>query len=242
MDSMVETYEKKQELCPIELQRNHFFSIIACFLWGVFFVSMPLANCFENGVVKLCVSSALLDMWMVAFVFRFYHSKGWPALNPNKMHPVECCVAAVRGMAQLFLILCAVGILWQKVLPLLGYMFNLECVEQPMVKLLRSNLTNEWQFWGIVLLSVVLAPIAEEVFFRYFLYRSLKLHMLPRRAMPLAAFIFALLHFNLMAFALLLTIGIFLTILYERHGNLMPCILAHGISNYISIVLTVLLS
>jgi membrane protease YdiL (CAAX protease family) len=238
----MEIYEKKQELCPIELPLDRFFSIITYFSVAIFLVSILLANCFEGGALGLLVSSGLVDILAVAFIFGLYRSEGWPPLNPQKMHPVECFVVGVRGVLQLFLLLCAVNFLWQAVLSSLEHMFNVEYVEQPLLRVLRLHLADEWQFLGIILSTVVFAPIAEEVFFRYFLYRSLKLHMPSRRAMLLVAFTFALLHFNFAAFVSLLIVGIFLTIFYEYCGNLIPCILVHSLFNYISIVLTVLWS
>ncbi|MDR3317686.1 MAG: CPBP family intramembrane metalloprotease, partial [Puniceicoccales bacterium] len=73
---------------------------------------------------------------------------------------------------------------------------------------------------GLLLRMTVFAPIAEEIFFRYFLYRFFKSKMTALGAMLLTASIFALLHFNVAAFFPLLVMGMFLSSLYEHYGNL----------------------
>ncbi|MDR1906993.1 MAG: CPBP family intramembrane metalloprotease [Puniceicoccales bacterium] len=236
--------KEKQELGPIELPLDRFFSIIAGLFWAVFLVSIFFKSCFQDQdpIIKLCVLDGLLNIMAMALLFWFYHSQKWPSISPLKMHPLDCLVAGIMGVLQLFPLSCMTSILWQKLLSSLQYMLNIDCVEQPLLVLLRSQLTHEGQFLGIILLVVILAPIAEEIFFRYFLYRSWKAYMSPRRAMLGVAFIFALLHFNLAAFVPLFVMGIFLTLLYERCGNLVPCVLVHGVFNYVSILLVVLFS
>jgi membrane protease YdiL (CAAX protease family) len=152
----------------------------------------------------------------------------------------DCLVAGVIGIMQLFPLVQIIGMLWRKVLLSLQCLLEFDCVEQSIIVTLRTQLTQKEQLWGIILSIVVLVPIVEELFFRYFFYRFWKSRISTWRATLLTAFIFALLHFNLMALVPLWIVGIFLTFLYERYGNLIPCILVHGLFNYISIVTAVL--
>jgi membrane protease YdiL (CAAX protease family) len=66
--------------------------------------------------------------------------------------------------------------------------------------------------------------------------------MSPRRAMLGVAFMFPLLRFNLAAFLPLFVMGLFLVLLYELCGNLVPCVMVHRVFNYVSILLVVLFS
>jgi membrane protease YdiL (CAAX protease family) len=237
--------EKKRELEPINLQLDYFFSILASAIWMTFFIGWVLEHFKDwvgNPIMQMCVSGGIMNVAVAAFLFGVSRSQKWPSMGPSKMHPLDSLIAGVRGMIQLFPLSYAIGILWQKILLSLRYVLNIDCTEQPMLALLRTELGHENQFWGIIFLTVVLAPIAEEIFFRYFLYRFGKSHMSSRRAAFLAAFVFALLHGNLVAFAPLWAVGAFLTFLYEYCGNLVPCIIAHSLFNYIAILLVILSS
>jgi membrane protease YdiL (CAAX protease family) len=237
--------ERKKELRPIKLQLNHFFSILAGIIWIIFFInwiSNRFTDRFGDLIMRICVSGGIINIVMMAFLFLLRRFLKWSPMNPLKMHPLDCLSTGVIGVVQFFPLAYMIGTLWQKILLSLQYILNIDCVEQPILVLLRKGLTCERQFLGIIFLTVVLAPIAEEIFFRYFFYRFWKLHMSSQRAMLLAAFVFALLHFNLAAFVPLWVMGIFLTFLYERYGNLVPCILVHSLFNYISILVMVLFS
>jgi membrane protease YdiL (CAAX protease family) len=235
--------EGKQKLELIRLRLDHFFSILAGLFGIIFFVGWALnyfTGSFKDSIIKLCVSGGLQNIAATALLFQLYRFQKWPSMSPLKMHPLNCLVTGVMGLVQLLPLSYVTGTLWQKIISSLQYVLNVDCVEQPLLALLRSKLTHGRQFFGIIFFVMVLAPITEEMFFRYFLYRSWKSYMSSRQAMLLTAFIFALLHFNLAAFVSLWVMGIFLTFLYERCGNLLPCIIAHGLFNYVSILLVIL--
>ncbi|MDR2812277.1 MAG: CPBP family intramembrane metalloprotease [Puniceicoccales bacterium] len=237
--------EEKEKLKPIKLQLDHFFSVLASIIWLALFIVLSLnhfKSWFGDSIIQICVSGGMVNIAITVLLFWFYYSQKWPLMNPLKMHPLDCLVKGVIGVIQLFPLSYMIGIVWQKIVLSLRYALNVDCEEQPMLVFLRSDLTHEGQFWGIILLAVILAPIAEEIFFRYFLYRFGKSHMSSRQITLLTAFIFALLHFNLAAFASLWVMGIFLTFLYEYYGNLIPCIIAHSLFNCVSILSAVLFS
>jgi uncharacterized protein len=75
------------------------------------------------------------------------------------------------------------------------------------------------------------APVAEEVFFRGFLYRSLRNRMSVLPACLLAATMFGLLHtqYPLAVRPILVFFGIVTCLLYERTGSLLPGIALHCI-------------
>ncbi|MDR0418108.1 MAG: CPBP family intramembrane metalloprotease [Puniceicoccales bacterium] len=244
-ESAMKFMEERRELEFIRLRLDHFFLIFVG-LWGmVFFIGWIFnyfTNCFKDSIIKLCVSGGLQNIAATVLLFQLYRFQKWPSMNPLKMHPLDCLVIGVRGLVQLLPLSYVTGALWQKIVSSLKYVLNVDCVEQPLLALLRSKLTHGRQFYGIVFLIMVLAPVTEEMFFRYFLYRSWKSYMPSRQAMLLTAFVFALLHFNLAAFLSLWVMGIFLTFLYERCGNLLPCIIVHGLFNYVSVLLVILFS
>ncbi|MDR1435346.1 MAG: CPBP family intramembrane metalloprotease [Puniceicoccales bacterium] len=239
--------EKSQELCPLKLAFDRFLAVVALMFWGavgvVFLISKLFGSYLGDPIMDSTINGNLLYAMAVLLLFKFHYSGNWPSINPLKMDPLGKVVAGIIGEVKIFSILYVIGILWEKILLRIEGIWNVSLIaEQPLIESLHSDLTREGQLIGIILLTVILAPIAEELIFRYFLYRVCKSWMSSPKAMLLAAFIFALLHFNLMAFVPLFVMGIFLVRLYERHGNLIPCIIVHGLFNYISILMVLLFS
>jgi membrane protease YdiL (CAAX protease family) len=141
--------------------------MIAGLFRAIFLVSTFFKNYFQDGIIKLCVLGGLLNIVAITLLFWFYHFQKWASISPLKTHPLDWFVAEIMGVRQLFRLSCTTDILWQKLLSSLQYILNIDCMEQPLLVLLRLQLTHDEQFWGIILLIVILAPIAEEILFRY---------------------------------------------------------------------------
>lgn len=86
---------------------------------------------------------------------------------------------------------------------------------------------------GAGILFVVVAPVAEEFFFRGFLYGALRTRLRPLPAAAAGGVIFGSLHVftGLEAVPLLIALGVILCLLYERTGSLYPCIGVHALNN-----------
>jgi membrane protease YdiL (CAAX protease family) len=79
--------------------------------------------------------------------------------------------------------------------------------------------------------TILLAPVAEEILFRGILYPWIKKEGFPRLALWSSALLFAAVHANLMTFLPLLVLAIALTLLYEKTDNLLAPITAHAVFN-----------
>lgn len=80
----------------------------------------------------------------------------------------------------------------------------------------------------------VLAPIIEEILMRGFLLGGLSLYYGKTAALFISAFLFALLHFNMVQTLSAFICGIILGLLYLHTGSIFCCILAHMGYNLIS--------
>ncbi len=93
-----------------------------------------------------------------------------------------------------------------------------------------------------LLVTAVLAPVCEEIFFRGMLYRYLRAHRSVWAAVLGSAFLFGLAHFSGLDRLALLPVfafmGIVLALLYEWTGSLGNAILLHSLNNAILTVLT----
>jgi membrane protease YdiL (CAAX protease family) len=87
---------------------------------------------------------------------------------------------------------------------------------------------------AIYFLTVVVAPLTEEIFFRGLLFRMLRLRNKPFfLAAIYTSIIFSLVHVQLMGLFLLTLVGIIACYLSEKSNSLLPSMLFHGFYNLI---------
>jgi membrane protease YdiL (CAAX protease family) len=86
----------------------------------------------------------------------------------------------------------------------------------------------------LLLSGAIVAPIAEEVVFRGYLYKACRDQFKPMYAIGLNAALFSLLHFELRAVLWLFILGIALAYVYEKTGNLVAPITLHMLNNTIA--------
>ncbi len=113
--------------------------------------------------------------------------------------------------------------------------------EQQSVQTLRDT-TGFTRRAGMALITIVLAPIAEEFLFRGVLYAGLKQIGFPRLALWATSLLFAAVHMNAMTFIPLMAFSLVLVALYERTGNLLAAISAHALFNAINFTLLMISS
>jgi membrane protease YdiL (CAAX protease family) len=111
---------------------------------------------------------------------------------------------------------------------------------KPEVQVSVQTLKHASGMWDRVVLGIVtiiLAPVAEETFFRGILYPTIKQAGFPRLALWTTSLLFAVIHKNLVVFVPLLALAIALTMLYERFDNLLAPITAHALFNAVNFTL-----
>ena len=92
----------------------------------------------------------------------------------------------------------------------------------------------------LALAVVIVAPIAEEVFFRGLIYRAIGGMYSPVWGMIISGFLFGLFHFNLGVLVPFSLIGMLLAWGFQSTGSLIVPITVHFIINSISFVVTVI--
>jgi len=89
---------------------------------------------------------------------------------------------------------------------------------------------------GSCVIVIVVAPLMEEIFFRGFLYRTLRTHLGLWPALVIGGSLFGAVHVTSggpLAVALIAPLGFLLCLIYERSGSLYPCIALHALNNAI---------
>lgn len=94
----------------------------------------------------------------------------------------------------------------------------------------------------LILITVIGAPIVEELFFRGFVQRAAVARLGRWPGLLLTAAIFGLVHFQVLQFPALVAFGLVLGLLADRTGRLGPSILAHMAFNATTVTALVLLS
>jgi len=91
--------------------------------------------------------------------------------------------------------------------------------------------------WFLMAVVVVLAPLAEETFFRGMLFQTLRRSVPLWPAMGLSGLAFASNHGEPLVIVTLLPIGMFFAWVFHRSGSLLVAIAAHGAFNLVGVVL-----
>ena len=86
-----------------------------------------------------------------------------------------------------------------------------------------------------VIMAAVVAPLAEELFFRGAVYGTLAPYSQPF-AIFVSAFVFALAHRNPPQVINAFVLGVFLALAYAKTGSLAPCVFIHSFNNAFSLI------
>ena len=106
--------------------------------------------------------------------------------------------------------------------------------KQGIVELFNTSGTLEERIL-IILLAVMVAPLAEEFFFRFFLYGVVKRYFGRGAGVVANALLFAAVHAHLPSLAPLFVLGICFTIAYEWSGSILVSMTMHALFNALAL-------
>jgi membrane protease YdiL (CAAX protease family) len=182
----------------------------------------------KNGIV-LTIFVAVQDSMIVGAAALFSivrYRVGWDRLGFRGFNVALGCGLSIA----LLIFSYGVRICYGIVATGLGY--------RPALQDVLSRLdTQGFGFVLTLIAAAVIAPIAEETFFRGFVYGGLRGRIGSLGAMLVSTLFFTALHFTLDQFIPIFALGLTLAWLYERTGSLYPGMLLHASNNAISLVL-----
>lgn len=126
---------------------------------------------------------------------------------------------------------------------LLGQVY-VQLVGQPEDQALTQDLRNEETLSALVGYGVLLAfvaPLAEELFFRGFVFGVVREKIGVAGGAIVSAVVFGLVHITgspIKTVGVLIILGVLLCLLYVQTGSLLPCIALHALNNGLSFALT----
>lgn len=89
--------------------------------------------------------------------------------------------------------------------------------------------------WAVMVMAIIVAPVAEEVIFRGYLYPIGKRYAGPFFAMVLTSLLFAALHGHAASLPALFTLAMCLGLAYEKTGTLLVPMIMHAVFNAVSV-------
>jgi uncharacterized protein len=210
--------------------REGILILILSLLSGFFFSALAASAIEDRDTLQLVVTiiiEANLGMWVVLWV-RLRHRVGPRALGWNfKLEDVGSgFLAALLGLG-------ASAAASNLVISLYRAVSNNK-VEQP--EQLPTSLTGSRVALAVIAV-VIVAPIAEELFFRGFLYQALRKWRGVPQATVLSGFLFALAHGHPLLILGIFPLGIILAFLFQRRNSLAATIAAHAFFNGISLII-----
>ncbi len=181
----------------------------------------------DQGLYKNMFFSLFLGFWSIMWIKVI---KGWQysQVGFKRLNRQQTALSILSG-GGIFLLLIVLGSLYASLLPVEA---------EPQSLSMMAALANSWQqAAAIYLISSILAPIGEEIFFRGALYQSLQEKMGVKKALVITSLIFAAMHFDLYRLVLLWLAGMWLNILRLKCDSICSSMIAHSVWNTLMISL-----
>ncbi len=211
--------------------------LLVCFYAGFFLCAwaQKLAGDSHPSVAQMLVATLSFQGAALVLVGRFLREQelSWAEAFGFSNHTLNALLAGVIVACVFF----PGGIQLQKFSGnMLMRLTKAAPEEQQSVQALRGAVS--WvQRAALALVTILLAPIAEEILFRGILYQGIKQAGFPRVALWGTSLLFAGVHMNLPTFLPLFALALVLALLYERTNNLLAPITAHSCFNAMNFVM-----
>lgn len=213
-------------VCKAAILFLWFGYVIMCIEWGLS-KAIPGILSDENliSVVNVTISDFMIFIFIIYFALFEYKDKlislGLSAKNfiKNIFYGIAGYIAAVP-----VLILILLGLI------LVSSALKYEPPVQPVMEIFLEEKNSRLVMY-LAFFVAVFGPIAEETFFRGFLYTALKKRFGFKAALFSTSILFALLHANLAGFLPIMVLGMLLAYLFEKTGTLVASCTVHILHN-----------
>lgn len=178
-----------------------------------------------SSLIWIPLSMLFLDVFLIVAILAFASGKGAPVMQMvglSTKRPGQVIAEAFKGYLVIFPALFVLLFLTVEIIRF----FNLKPPLEP-IQLLLFQQRDPAVIVLLALLSCVIAPVAEELFFRAVLFTAIRQRASKGLAIFLSGAAFALVHTNLVGFLPILLIGMYLSYIYERTGSLLASIAVH---------------
>gem|GEM_PF-1129582 len=199
----------------------------------IFFVFALIVGAFQ-AVFPSPILLAVLSAILYGAIFMLVYYLSGRRIDALRFNPFPFFKAA--GYSILFFIgIIIFEAIWISFLGVLGV--TPPDSATPIVEMYGSSALA---FVVIFILTVVIAPFVEEVFFRSFLYQAFRKRYGVTVGILISAVIFGLFHFSfLVVLPVFVLIGIFLGYIFEKFHSVYPAMMLHALNNFVFFVILV---
>jgi membrane protease YdiL (CAAX protease family) len=198
--------------------------------------TVDLLNALLAFVLLICVESAFLiaPFFYASRAYRTLAMRGRLALQALGFRNFKVR-SALSWVVGLFVAILVLNVLYQYIISY--FHLNLQTNDQV---ILQQSRTAPLTTYATLLISVLVAPLCEEIFFRGFVFAGFLRALSVGWATLLSALIFAVAHADPGSFVVLFFIGVALAFLRWHTASLWPSIILHTLNNGIGALLIVL--
>ncbi len=186
----------------------------------------------------LFINNLVRDTSLLGFLFFIVKKRFGRPLSEIGLTAKNLFKNIVTGIAGYIAVIPVLSVLLL-CLMLAAQAFSYEPPPQPVVEIYLKKSANEHLLFFTFFVAVA-GPLAEEIFFRGFVYKAFRGRFGVRWAAVCSAALFSALHMNCFIFLPIFFLGLFLVYLYERTGSLVPSITAHVIHNFVMVGATLI--
>ncbi len=199
-----------------------------------FIAFIGASTVFSSLNLALGIAVGLVTLGAATFIALAVTGHDWRHVTGlSRFSARDIALGAVLGLANSISLSAWLGELSLKVLP----QFVLELFDTS--RILASAMTNRIEQAVVLLAVVVLAPLAEEFFFRGVLFHGLNRRFGMLTSAVVSGVVFSAYHLDPVGFLPRVEIGIVLGLLVAKTGSLWPAIAAHAANNALASVLLV---
>lgn len=198
--------------------------------------ALPILN---NENFHMVFNTAAMNVVAISVIFHFVvqkYGQSVKAIGFISGKVFTSVVYAAIGYMALIPVILAIMVVTFYVTKLVHY----QPPVQPIVQVFMEEKETAVLLFS-ALFAAIFGPIAEEIFFRGFMYTAVrkKLGVLP--AILVTSALFSFLHTHIVGFLPILALGMLLAYLYEKTGSLVPSIMVHVMHNIGMVMLVFLM-
>ncbi len=225
------------------MQKKSKINIVQVILWSIFIIfTYEVILIFQTYILRMLNHSGIFSSVSANLVFSmiyqvlsyllvFYIIRRF--IFPVKVQRYQC----KSQLTIYFYITILAYLLSASILSFFTYIFYVAPSES---ELLFETLLKEY-LWYAIISALIIAPIFEELFFRYFILNYLETQLKPRYAILVSALLFGAFHLNIRQFLFASVLGVVLGIVYNKTKDIRHSIFLHFVFNLVSFLDIVIL-
>jgi membrane protease YdiL (CAAX protease family) len=214
--------------------------IVTVIIGGVLLAALQeLTSETDAQALVLPITSIALILVVIAYVASRYSGAVRRLFGPARVSWTKLAVGVAAGIVALLVFAVGLGTLLELIARALR-------TELPQVQETFQEIAQDQSAAPLLILgSVLVAPFAEEIFYRGLLFTALRKRFDLWPAMGLSGMVFGLTHVQgslegyLLVVLIIMPLGMFLAYLYDRTKTLFVPIVAHAIFNLVQVLLLI---